>query len=218
MVVALGLPVRQHWRQLLYHIQIQEVNIIPEYITVSPRGPLGLFRAGGQKWGWCPDCRGWGSDGDVGGSWYSAAFSHRHLETEHTAVLTGAEDSLTGLLLILSAWGFFLFVLGFGGDGGVLGFFFCQILCALPWGSLALPVTSCAQPARGIQSLTLLCSPGVGMQIHTSLTCPSVLLCPGTLTNSSHTSYGSNFKKANAGPGISTVFLLVRLLGLLLVF
>lgn len=38
--------------------------------------------------------------------------------SEQRPRLTGTGDSFIVLLLILSAWDFFLFVLGFGGDSG----------------------------------------------------------------------------------------------------
>lgn len=52
----------------------------PWIVCGFSREPLGLFGAGEQKWGCCPDCKGWGSDSGVGCSWYSATFSHRHLK------------------------------------------------------------------------------------------------------------------------------------------
>lgn len=67
-----------------------------------------------------------------------------------------------------------------------------------------LPLVTCAQPACGrlaLQSLTLLCSSRVDMQNHSSLTCPVV---PAVSWQPQHMSYGSNFKKANAGTDITT--------------
>lgn len=43
---------------------------------------------------------------------------------------------------------------------------------------------------------------------------PLCQLCPGTLSNSSHTSHGSNFKKPRADTDITTAFLSVTYLGL----
>lgn len=121
---VLGSPVWQHWWCLLYHIQSQEVNIIPEYSTVSPGS---LWGSSGQENRNEDDAQ---TGGDRTAMVMWEAFGVLLLSATgisrrpgfRTARLTGTKDSLKGLLLILSTWGFFLFVLGFGGDSGGGGF------------------------------------------------------------------------------------------------
>lgn len=131
-----------------------------------------------------------------------------------TATLTGTKDSFERSFAHFVCLGFF-FCLFWGLVVIVVVVFFyarscvlCheEVWCCLLRLVLSLPVGFSPSHFCQVQAWACKSTP--------PSPAPLCRLCPGTLSNSSHTSHGSNFKKARADTDITTAFLPVTYLGL----